>query len=304
MLLATLNYCIAAVIGATVTGMVIVIWILAHADGLPDSLDELKWIGIGAGAIVVVSSVIGGVIAVVRIPTLRRRLEAQVMSDTGAIVVDPDTLPRVRNLLDGLAIAAGIPPPRFCVIADPAPNSFGIGTKPDRAIIGVTQGLIDTLSRDELEAILAYEITRVASWDVAMATWTAALTGRALAAVAADETAIFGAPSRWLTLRLQTWALRGQGHERDAAAMAVSRNPASLVRALEHLAADPAIVASITTATAPLWIEVPDSLVVGDANTRGASALGPLLLSDRIAHLRELAHMPDAPEPPAPESQD
>lgn len=66
-------------------------------------------------------------------------------------------------------------------------------------------------ARDELEAILAYEITRVASWDVAMASWTAALTGRSLTAVAADETAIFGAPSRWMTLRLQAWALRGQG---------------------------------------------------------------------------------------------
>lgn len=144
-LLATLNYCIAAVIAATVTGVLIVIWILAHADGLPDSLDELKWIGIGAGVIVAVSAVVGGVIAVVRIPTLRRGLEARVMSDTGATIVDPDTLPRVRNLLDGLAIAAGIPAPRFCVIDDPALNSFGVGTKPESTIIGVTTGLIDTL---------------------------------------------------------------------------------------------------------------------------------------------------------------
>ena len=294
-LLATLNYCIAAVIAATVTGVVIVIWILAHADGLPDSLDELKWIGIGAGAIVAVSAVIGGVIAVVRIPTLRRGLEAQVIRDTGATIADPDTLPRVRNLLDGLAIAAGIPAPRFCVIDDPALNSFGVGTKPERTIIGITTGLIDSLSRDELEAILAYEITRVASWDVAMASWTAALTGRALTAVAADETAIFGAPSRWMTLRLQAWALRGQGLERDAAAMAVSRNPASLVHALERLAADPAVVASMTTATAPLWIEVPDSLVVGTASggsSRHTAALGSLLLSERIIALRELAHLP------------
>ena len=296
-ILATINYCIAAVIGATVTGAVIVIWILAKAGEIPDSLDGVKWLGIGAGAIIAVSALAGGLIAIVRIPTLRRSLEHEVMSDTGATIVDPDTLPRVRNLLDGLAIAAGIPAPRFCVVKDAALNSFGIGTKPDRTIIGVTTGLVDTLSRDELEAILAYEITRVASWDVAMATWTAALTGRALTAVAADETAFFGAPSRWLTLRLQAWALRGQGRERDTAAMAVSRNPASLVRALEHLAADPAVVASITTATAPLWIEVPDSLVVrvsSDGTPHHTGALGPLLLSERIVHLRQMAGLPPA----------
>jgi Zn-dependent protease with chaperone function len=307
-LLAVVNYCIAAVIGATATGVVIVIWILAHADGLPDSLQDLEYLGIGALAIVVVSAVVGGIVAVVRIPTLRRRLEAQIVTDTHTKFVDPDSLPRVRNLLDGLAIAAGISTPRFGVVDDPAPNSFGVGTKPDATLIGVTTGLIDTLSRDELEAVLAYEITRVASWDVAMATWTAALTGSALAKVDASSTAIFGAPNRWLAVRLQTWALRDEGRQRDAAAMAVCRNPASLVRALEKLAADPATVGSITTATAPLWIEVPESLVVGaDASPRKhAAALGPLLLSERIAHLRELAHLapPPAPTTPAPPPAD
>jgi heat shock protein HtpX len=81
----------------------------------------------------------------------------------------------VRNLLDGLAIAAGIPTPRFAMISDPSPNSFGVGTRRrQRAIIAITDGLVDHLSRDELEAVLAYEVTRIRSYDVALASWTVA----------------------------------------------------------------------------------------------------------------------------------
>lgn|GEM_PF-5804346 len=290
-LLATLNYCIAAMIGAAVTGIAIVAWILGNAGDLPDSLDGLKYLAIGIGAIIAAAAVIGGVIAVVRIPTLRRKLEEQILSESGATMVDPGVLPRVRNLLDGLAIAAGLPAPRFALVDDHAPNSFGVGTKPEHTIIGVTTGLIDALSRDELEAILAYEVTRVASWDVAMSSWTAALTGKALNAVDEESTGILGRPSRWLALRLQAWALRGQGRARDAAAISMSRNPASLIHALEKLAADPSNVASITAATAPLWVEVPIAL----AAAKSGSALGPLLLAERITALRELAHLPPTP---------
>ncbi len=291
-LLATINYCIAAMIGAAITGFSVVVWILGNGDVFPDSLDVLMYLAIGAAAVIVVAGFIGGVVAVFRLPTLRRGLEQKVLWESGACIVESDVQPRVRNLLDGLAIAAGIDAPRFAIVDDPAPNSFGVGTRPDHTLIAVTTGLIKKLSRDELEAVLAYEVTRVASLDVAMASWTAAITGSALAAVDEEKTGIFGRPSRALAQRLQAWALRGQGRERDKDAVAMARNPASLIRALEALAADPASVRRISVATAPLWIEVPETL----AGRPGGAALGPLLLTERIAHLRELAHLP-APDP-------
>lgn len=287
-LLATLNYCVAAVIAGVVTGVVIVVWLIAEVGDLPSTGDGFRYLGIGIAIVVVGAAVVGGALAVVRIPTLRRNLEDQVMAESGAVIAAADRLPRVANLLDGLAIAAGLPAPKFAIVEDEAPNSFGVGTKPDRTVIGITTGLVDALSRDELEAVLAYEVTRVASWDVAMSTWTAALTGRALASVDAETTGIFGAPSRWFGIKIQTWALRGQGEARDEAAISMSRNPASLIRALEKLAADPADVASITVTTAPLWVEVPSDLL----RARAGEALGPLLLSHRISRLRELAHLP------------
>ncbi len=302
-LLATLNYCVAAVIAATLTGVVIVVWVIAKVGDLPSTAEGFKYLGLGSAAVIVGAAVVGGVIAIVRIPSLRVHLEQQVLTESGAVAVGADaatsrpgpsapaldahSVHQVQNLLDGLAIAAGLPAPTFAVVTDPAPNSFGVGTKPDRTVIGITTGLIDALTRDELEAILAYEVTRVASWDVAMSTWTAALTGRALAAVDDEAAGIFGAPSRWFGLKIQAWALRGQGAARDEAAISMSRNPASLIRALEKLAADPDDVAAITATTAPLWVEVPAKLL----NTGSGQALGPLLLAERIDRLRSLAHL-------------
>ena len=293
-LLATLNYCVAAVIAATLTGIVIVVWVIAKVGDLPSTAEGFKYLGLGSAAVIVGAAAVGGVIAVVRIPRLRSHLEQQVLSESGAVTVDGSagtldthSIHQVRNLLDGLAIAAGLPAPTFVVVTDPAPNSFGVGTNPDRTVIGITTGLVDALTRDELEAILAYEVTRVASWDVAMSTWTAALTGRALAEVDDESAGIFGAPSRWFGLKIQERALRNQGAARDEAAISMSRNPASLIRALEKLAADPKDVAAVTATTAPLWVEVPAHLL----NSDSGRALGPLLLTERIERLRALAHL-------------
>jgi hypothetical protein len=159
---------------------------------VPDSLESLEWFAWGVGAICVVAFGVGFLIAVVRIPFARRTVERRVLEETGAVVVEDDSEREVRNLLDGLAIAAGIPAPRFAVVEDPAPNAFSVGTRPDRALVAVTSGLIDVLSRDELEAVLAYEVVCIRSWDVALATWTVALTGEAIAALERDGGALSG----------------------------------------------------------------------------------------------------------------
>lgn len=272
LLLATLNYCFAVVVAAVIAGVtvavVVALWAIGEAGWVPGSVDELLVAGVVLLAIAAISAVVGTVTALVRIPWLRRRLELHVMYEANAMLVEPDVVPRlqdprtadalvrVRNLLDGLAIAAGVPAPRFAVVDDPAPNAFGVGTRPESTVIGVTTGLVDLLSRDELEAILAYEITRVASWDVALCSWTVALTGDAVAKLEDTDTGrLVGRPWTWTARRIQAWALRDQAETRDAAAIAVSRNPASLVRALEHLAADPRAVTCASPATAPLWVE-------------------------------------------------
>jgi heat shock protein HtpX len=304
LVLATLNYCIAAALAAVAVGLGIVLWAVFEGGVFPDDADSLKIFGIAVAAIVVVSAVVGLLLAVVRIPMQRRRLERRVLAETGARLAGPGEHERVRNLLEGLAIAAGLPAPRFAVVEDPAPNSFGVGTRPKRTIVAVTTGLVEKLSRDELEAILAYEVSRMGSWDVALASWTVALTGGAIAARDSDN--LVSLLLGWLPTRvaewLQTWALTGQTRERDRVAIHFTRNPASLVRALEQLDEDPSQVGRVTRATAPLWVEFP-AKALGASSSRATRRLArELLLDQRIDELRRLARLPEAgagaPTPP------
>jgi heat shock protein HtpX len=189
------------------------------------------------------------------------------------LVVTGEQHVRVRNLLEGLAIAAHIPPPRFAVIGELAPNSFAVGTRPRNALVAVTTGAINTLSRDELEAILAYEVSRIGSWDVALTSWTVALTGAAMSEVQSGFARFIGFIPYHGSLLLQRWALRDSASARDRAAVRFTRNPLSLINALEVLQSNRHEIKAVTAATAPLWVEVP----------------GSSMLPERIAALRALA---------------
>ncbi len=306
---ATINYMLAIALAAVAVVVGIVVAILFNVGELPGSLNEVKWVGIGFGAIAAVSFVVGLVLGLLRIPFARRRLEEQVLTETGATISDGSDHKEVRNLLEGLAIVANIPPPRFAVIDDPAPNSFGVGTRPSAAIVGITSGLQTVLSRDELEAVLAYEVSRIRSWDVALSSWTVALTGGAISALDGGDDNILKAVLGWPVRRfgewLQVWALRDQGVERDREAVRFTRNPLSLVRALEKLDADTSNVHRVTRATAPLWIEFPSQVAAGAKTRSGQRLAGALLLDERIERLRALAkdHPADVPAdttPPTP----
>jgi heat shock protein HtpX len=309
-LVATLNYMLAIALAAVAVVVGIVLTILFGLEIFPDDLEVWKWIGIGIAAIAAVSFVAGLLLALIKIPFARRSLERRVLRETGARISQPpgqgavsqgqgsqdvDGQREVRNLLEGLAIAAGIPAPRFAVIEDPAPNSFGVGTRPANTIIGVTTGLSEHLSRDELEAVLAYEVSRIKGWDIALASWTVALTSGAISAVdgGADSggdilKAVLGFLPRRFGQWLQVWALRDQGAERDRAAVRFTRNPKSLLHALEKLDADSSQIKRVSRATAPLWVEFPAHVVAG--GSKSARRLGKeLLLDERIEQLRTLA---------------
>jgi Zn-dependent protease with chaperone function len=145
-----------------------------------------------------------------------------------------------------------------------------------------------------LEAVLAYEVTRIRSFDVALASWTVALTGGAINALDSDGglvSGVLGFVPRRLAEWLQVWALRDQGTERDRAAVRFTRNPASLLRALEKLDADTTEVGRVTRATAPLWIEFPAGVLAGSPTRATRRLSESLLLDERIAALRTLARV-------------
>jgi heat shock protein HtpX len=298
LILATVVYWMAVCAAVVATAMLGILWLLSEG-GLPDSFELLKWLVLFIAAVFVLSIIVGSFMSLFRIPTLRRKLERQVLAETGARLANPDDFPEVRNILEALAISAGVPVPRFAVIQDVAPNSFGVGTRPKKTIIGVTSGLEYHLTRDELEAVLSYEVSRIGSWDIALSSWAVALTSSAIAMAEADDLkALVG----WIPARmaewLQAWALRDQVEDRDKVAVQFTRHPEALITALEKLESDQSQIVRVSRATAPLWMEVPDGVYGGAMSSRSKKLGTGLLLRSRIVRLVELAGLPPRPIPP------
>ena len=91
--------------------------------------------------------------------------------------------PRERvldNVVEEMAIASGLPKPAVYVVPDPDPNAFATGSGPEKSSIAVTAGLLGTLTREELQAVVSHEMSHVKNYDVRVMTVVAALVGSVL----------------------------------------------------------------------------------------------------------------------------
>ena len=185
----------------------------------------------------------------------------------------PDAWARAENLLTGLGLAAGVQPPRVSVIIDDAPNCLTIGRRPDTAWIVVTTGLLEALPKRELEAILAYELGRVAELEVSLDTVVYALTSRSFELWAAafsdlDHVSLLFAPLGVIALpflalcgALRAMVLRSRARFADGLAIRYCRNPVALASALRRIIDDPREVRRGDPANAHLWLEYPHTRV-------------------------------------------
>jgi heat shock protein HtpX len=85
--------------------------------------------------------------------------------------------PELWRRVENLAITAGIPMPRIFIANDDAPNAFAAGRNPKQAIVCVTTGLLARLDEEELEGVLAHELSHIRNYDVRLMTWAAVLAG-------------------------------------------------------------------------------------------------------------------------------
>jgi heat shock protein HtpX len=85
--------------------------------------------------------------------------------------------PELWRRVENLAITAGIPMPRIFIANDDAPNAFAAGRNPKQAIVFVTTGLLSRLDEEELEGVLAHELSHIRNYDVRLMTWAAVLAG-------------------------------------------------------------------------------------------------------------------------------
>ena len=85
-----------------------------------------------------------------------------------------------QNVVEEMAIAAGVPPPKAYVLPDSDPNAFAVGRDPEHASIAVTKGLLQALDREELQGVVGHEMSHVRNLDIRAMTLVTALFGAAM----------------------------------------------------------------------------------------------------------------------------
>ncbi len=228
-----------------------------------------------------------------------------ILKSTGAKKADPKKDIYLINTVEGLALAAGIPKPEVYIIEDKNPNAFATGKDPKDSAIAVTRGLIDLMNREELEGVIAHEMSHIKNYDIRFMTLTAVLVG--LIAIIAQITTrmfIFGglrgsnrgngnmivivigivfmilAPI--FAIIVQLAISRKREYLADASAALLTRYPKGLADALTKLKNSDTRVKTASNSTAPLFIATP----IKSHITSLFSTHPPL--DSRIKNLREM----------------
>lgn len=231
-----------------------------------------------------------------------------VLSMTGAVPVTRNEAPELYNIVENLSITAGLPMPKIYVVHDPAPNAFATGRNPEHAVVAVTTGLLQILDRNELEGVMAHELSHVGNRDMLVMTVAVVLAG--FVAIVADmlsRSLMFGGDRDRHPLFLiaaiagiiltpiaaqmiQMAISRKREYLADASAALLTRYPEGLASALEKISNHHAPMQRVSHATAHLFISDP-------LGAEGKRSIGQKLnnlfathppASDRIRILREM----------------
>jgi heat shock protein HtpX len=122
--------------------------------------------------------VIAGAIAIFMLVINLYMADDLVALVTGARRIErKEEAPELFRMVENLAITAGLPMPRVYIVPDSSPNAFAAGRTPKQAIVAVTTGLLERLDEEELEGVLAHEMSHIRNYDVRLMTWAAVLAG-------------------------------------------------------------------------------------------------------------------------------
>ena len=199
--------------------------------------------------------------------------------------------PHLYNVVEGLAIAAGLPKPRCYIIDDTAPNAFATGRNPKNSIIVVTSGLLQKLNRAELEGVIAHEMSHIKNYNMLVMTLAVVMVGvvallsdwilrsflwggrrrsskdggniGAIIVVVGLILAIF---SPLIAQLIRLAVSRKREFLADANGAFLTRYPPGLASALKKLAADREPLEAANKATAHLYIVNPLKDIKGSVN--------------------------------------
>src|ERR1700758_3459468 len=99
------------------------------------------------------------------------------LASSGAEPVSREQVPRLYEVMERLAAKARLPMPKLYVIPEPAPNAFATGRNPQHASVAVTDGLLELMNDEELEGVIAHELSHVRNYDILTSSIAATLAG-------------------------------------------------------------------------------------------------------------------------------
>ena len=229
------------------------------------------------------------------------------LMSSGAQPVSREQLPRLYEVMERLCGKARLPMPKLYVIPQPAPNAFATGRNPSHASVAVTAGLMELMTDDELEGVIAHELSHVRNYDILITSIAATLAGAITWIASMGRWAmIFGgfggsrdndrgggglgallmlilAPIAAIVIQLGI--SRQREFAADASGARMVEHPNGLISALEKLGAyNKRIPMNVSPSTASLFIVAP--LSAGQIFTGLFSTHPPL--SERIAVLRNM----------------
>jgi heat shock protein HtpX len=275
-------------------GMAVLIWLISYA--------ALTYFGVSGVGVLPIA--VG--ISLISVWGSYYSSDSLVVRMTGARIIQESDNPNLFNLIHEVTIASGLPMPKVAIVIDSAPNAFATGRDPDHALIAFTTGILEVMDRDQLQGVVAHEMSHVANRDTLVSA-IAATTAGAIAllsdflmrmmwfggrrddrdsnsnpiALVISLVVMILAPLAALLLR--SAISRRRESLADATAVSFTRNPAGLRSALEVLASDSTVVKARSNAVAHVWIESP----LDSSSVSKLFATHPPL-QDRIATLRAM----------------
>lgn len=289
----------------------------------PDAVNHLDW-----QHALMVGGIAGGVAFLISLLSYYAGANF-ILAVSGAKEMQKRDDPQLWNVVEEMAIAAGLPMPKIYLIDDSAPNAFATGRDPAHAIVAITTGLRDKLNREELQGVIAHEMSHIRNYDIRLMLLMAVLIGTiamladfflrmmwyggrgssssrddgkggkegggivALVLIVIGVILAIIAPI--VAQIIQLAVSRQREYLADASAVELTRNPLGLANALRKIDADPDVLEAANRGTAHLYIANP----IKKFEARASSMLSSHPpIQDRIRRLEALAHIPEAVEMP------
>ncbi len=232
---------------------------------------------------------------------------SMVLRMSGAKLIEHGDDPELYNVVEEMAIASAVALPPVYLIEDTAMNAFATGRDPEHAALAITRGLRETLTRDELQAVIAHEMSHVRHYDIRLAMLLATLVGLVVLVCDSLPRTLRRAGRRsrgrsgggaililaialaiiapFFAKFIQLAASRQREYMADAGAVELTRNPEAMILALKRLGGDKEVLEAANRATAHMYIVQP--IKKWEARAKGMFATHPSI-DDRVRRIELL----------------